>query len=268
MRILITGGNGYIARSLFNALKDGHEVTTISRKDFDLTSFKDLNKFLIGKHFNVVLHTAVSGGSRLKIDTDQDMDNNLKMYYNLLEHREHYGKLIHFGSGAEDYAPETPYGISKRIIARSIFEQDSFYNIKIFGVFDENELNTRFIKANLNRYINKQPMMIDAHKKMTFFYMKDLITLVKHHIDTRDTALTTQSHCSYTNDYTLREITDMINELDDYRVPVYMTEEFAEDYTSKYNAGYGLPYVGFKKGLQEVYNKLKQTNENKFHTSF
>jgi hypothetical protein len=88
--------------------------------------------------------------------------------------------------------------------------------------------------------------------------MKDLITLVKHYIDTRPTALTTESHCSYCNDFTLREITNIINELDDYRVPVYMTEEVAEDYVCKYNAGYGLPYVGFKKGLQETYNKLKQ----------
>jgi len=261
MRILITGGNGYIAQSLFNALKDEHEVTVVRRQDFDLTSYQAMNSFFIGKHFNVVIHTAVSGGSRLRKDTAKDTDINLTMYYNLLQHKEHYGKLIHFGSGAEDYAPESPYGISKRIIAQSILEQYAFYNIKVFGVFDENELDTRFIKANLKRYINKQPMMIDAHKKMTFFYMKDLITLVKYHIDTRDTALITENSCAYCIDYTLREIADMINELDDYKVPIYMTEGFAEDYVSKFNAGYGLPYVGFKKGLQEVYNKLKQTND-------
>lgn len=258
IKILITGGNGYIAKSLYTAFKDNYEITSISRTDFNLTSFKALNKFFQGKYFDVVIHTAVSGGSRLRKDTNTDMDNNLTMYYNLLQHREYYNKFIHFGSGAEDYTPETPYGLSKRIIARSILEQDSFYNIKVFGVFDENELDTRFIKANLKRYINKQPMMIDAHKKMTFFYMKDLITLIKHHTDTRSTALITQSHCSYINEYTLKEITDMINQLDDHKVPVYMTEEFAEDYTSKYNAGYGLPYLGFKKGLQEVYNKLKK----------
>jgi nucleoside-diphosphate-sugar epimerase len=258
MNILITGGNGYIAKSLHTALKDTYNTTSISRVDFDLTSFSDLHKFFKGKYFDAIIHTAVSGGSRLRVDTNHDMDNNLSMYYNLLQHREHYGKLIHFGSGAEEYAPETPYGISKRIIARSILEQDSFYNIKVFGVFDENELDTRFIKANLKRYINNQPMMIDVHKKMTFFYMKDLITLVKHHIDTRNTALITESYCAYGSDYSLREIANMINELDDYKVPVYVTEDVAEDYRSKFNAGYGLPYVGFKKGLYEVYNKLKQ----------
>lgn len=257
VKILITGGSGYIARSLVNTFKNEYEVTSISRKDFNMTSFKAMNKFFEGKYFDVVIHTAVSGGSRLKKETGSDIDNNLTMYYNLLQHREYYGKFIHFGSGAEEHAPETPYGISKRVIAKSILEQHRFYNIKVFGVFDENELDTRFIKANLKRYINKEPMMINAHKKMTFFYMKDLITLVKHYIDTSPTALRTESYCAYCNDYTLREITEMINELSDYKVLIYMTEDFAKDYTSNYNAGYGLPYIGFKKGLQEVYNKLK-----------
>ena len=260
MRILITGGNGYIAKSLYQAFSSIYEVSSITRKDTDLTSAKSLHKFFKEKYFDVVLHTAVSGGSRLRKDTQQDMDNNLQMYYNLLQHREHYGKLIHFGSGAEKYTPETPYGISKRVIAKSILEQDNFYNIKVFGVFDENELDTRFIKANLKKYIAKQPMMISAHKKMTFFYMKDLITLVKHYIDSRTTALTTESYCSYLTQHSLKEIADMINKLDDYKVPIYMTEEVAEDYTSNFNAGYGLPYIGFKKGLQEVYNKLRQVN--------
>ena len=257
MRILITGGNGYIAKSLFNAFKDDYEVVLVTRRDFDMTSFSAMSKFFEGKYYDVVIHTAVSGGSRLKKETSRDMDNNLTMYYNLLQHRDHYDKFIHFGSGAEDHAPETPYGISKRVIARSILEQDSFYNIKVFGVFDENELDTRFIKANLTRYINKEPMIIDVHKKMTFFYMKDLITLVKHHIDSRPIVLRTESYCSYGKNYTLRQITDMINELSEYKVLTHMTEEFAENYTSDCTTGYVLPYIGFKKGLQEVYNKLK-----------
>ena len=37
MNILITGGNGYIAKSLANKLDN---VTSITRKDFDLTDRK------------------------------------------------------------------------------------------------------------------------------------------------------------------------------------------------------------------------------------
>jgi nucleoside-diphosphate-sugar epimerase len=255
IKILITGGNGYVAKSLYNAFKDVYDVTSISRKDFDLTAFQSMNKFFQDKYYDVVIHCAVSGGSRLKPDTTADMDINLAMYYNLLQHKPHYGKLIHLGSGAEYYNPESPYGLSKRIIAKSILSQDRFYNIRIFGVFDENELDTRFIKANIKRYINKEPMLIQ-NKKMTFFYMKDLIILIKYYIQTADSKLLKEANCSYINSVSLHDIANMINELSDYKVPIYMDTATVTDYESKLNAPYGLPIIGLANGIQETYTKL------------
>lgn len=256
MKILITGGNGYVAKSFYNAFKDLYNVTCITRHDFDLTSFEAMNRFFQGKYFDVILHCAVQGGSRLKVDSYKDMDANLAMYYNLLQHKIHYNKFIHFGSGAEIYNPESPYGLSKRIIAKSIWELYNFFNIRIFGVFDENELSTRFIKANMLRYIKKEPMMIQD-KKMSFFYMQDLITLVKHHIEAPSSKLIKESNCAYTTKYSLLEIANMINELDDHKVPIYMDINPKDDYISNYNAPYGLNYIGLKQGIIKTYNKLK-----------
>ena len=45
MKILITGTNGYIGKSLYNALKDKYEVTTITRQDFDLTAIQPMIEF-------------------------------------------------------------------------------------------------------------------------------------------------------------------------------------------------------------------------------
>lgn len=160
MKILITGRNGYIGKSLYNALKDEHDVTGLTRNDFDLTAFQSMNTFFQDKYFDVVIHCAVVGGSRLRQDTHKDMDINLSMYYNLIQHKPHYSKLIHFGSGAEIHNPESPYGLSKKIISKSISEIEDFYNIRIFGVFDENELETRFIKTCIRKYINKEPMLV------------------------------------------------------------------------------------------------------------
>ncbi len=255
MNILITGGNGYIAKSLYTALEDQYAITNITRHDFDLTEFEAMNKFFQGKYFDVVIHCAVQGGSRLRVDSYKDMDINLVMYYNLLQHKPHYNKLIHFGSGAEIHNPESPYGLSKRVIAKSILETDNFYNIRVFGVFDENELNTRFIKANMLRYLKKDPMMIQD-KKMSLFYMKDLITLVKHHIDTEPAKLIKESNCAYVTEYSLLEIANMINELSHYKVPIYMDTQPSADYTSDFNAPYALNYIGLKQGIKTVYDNL------------
>lgn len=256
MKILITGGNGYIGKSLFNAFKDIYDITIITREDLDLTSFQSMNKFFHGKYFDVVLHTAVVGGSRLKLDSYKDMDVNLIMYYNLLQHNLHYNKLIHFGSGAELHNTESPYGLSKRIIAKSILNTPNFYNIRIYSVFDENELDTRFIKANIQRYINKEPMLIE-NKKMTFFHMADLITLVNHYIKHDNCELISEANCSYMNSVSLLDIANMINELGDYTVPIYMNTAIVSDYECEFNAPYNLPYIGLAKGINLTYNKLK-----------
>lgn len=39
MKILITGGSGYIAKGLYAGLKSLHNVTCITRSDFDLTNY-------------------------------------------------------------------------------------------------------------------------------------------------------------------------------------------------------------------------------------
>jgi len=257
MKILITGGNGYVAKSLYNNFKDRYDITCISRQDFDLSDSFETIKYFSNKYFDIIIHCAVSGGSRLKSDTWNDMDNNLRMYYNLLNCKDKFGKLIHFGSGAEINAPETPYGISKRIIANSISEIDNFYNIRIFAVFDENEWDTRFIKTCIKKYINKEPMLIQD-KKMSFFYMKDLITLVDYHIQTSPNSLLKESNCAYIDSTSLLDIANIINELDDYKVPIYVDTQISKDYESNYNVPYGLKYIGLKQGIIETYNKLKK----------
>ena len=256
MKILITGGNGYIAKSLHNALKNDYQVHTISRDTCNLIDSFEVQKFFATREFDVVIHCAVEGGSRLVPDSSTVLDNNLKMYYNLLANKHKFKKLIHLGSGAEDYARDTPYGLSKYVIKKSIEQQDNFYNIQIFGLFDENELDTRFIKSNIKRYISKEPISINVHKKMSFFYMKDLVKVIKHTIDTPPARLLKQVHCSYVVDYTLREIADMINELGDYKVPVHMTEEFGEDYVAPSRIQYSIKLLGLRQGITNAYKKL------------
>jgi nucleoside-diphosphate-sugar epimerase len=257
MRILITGANGYIGKTLHNALRDTHYVTAITRDNFDLTDVIAMSNFFKSKHhFDVVLHCAVVGGSRLAEDKWSVLDKNLTMYYNLLQFHRHYTKLIHFGSGAETYMPKEPYGYSKKVIAKSILNQDNFYNIKIFGVFDENELDTRFIKANIKRYINKEAIQIHEVKFMDFFYMQDLIKVVKYYINEQEPPK--EFDCVYSeNSYTLFGLACLINKLDDYEVEVVYGDRVGDDYLSKYRTTLPIEFIGLEEGIKQVYNKLK-----------
>lgn len=254
MKILITGKSGYVAKSLYNALKDKYEITMVGRSDFDLTSSIETRIFLSDKHFDVVIHTAVSGGSRLRKDTSKDMDLNLRMYYNLLENRLAYDKLIHFGSGAELYMPNEPYGFSKQVIARSIEGTDGFYNLRIYAVFDENELDTRFIKSCVQRYIDKEDIQIHQYKQMDFFYMQDLIMVVDHYINNNNLPKTYD--CVYKDKKTLLDIAMMVNSLSNYKVAIVSKNDPGTNYIGEYNS-IGLNYIGLEDGIRYVYNKLK-----------
>jgi nucleoside-diphosphate-sugar epimerase len=253
MKILITGGNGYIGKSLYSYLYSKYDVTIVGRQDFDLTNWKKTNKWFKGKQFDVVIHTAVVGGHRGKQEDSSILDQNLKMYYNLLDVNHRYTKFISFGSGAESYL-NTPYGLSKFIINQSIKDKPNFYNIRIFGVFDENELDTRFIKANIKRYINKEALQIFEDKMMDFIYMKDLITIVEHYLNNDD--LPKEIDCMYlgTKSY-LSDIARIINKLDDYKVPI-LTGKNTSSYVGYYHP-LSLDFIGLEQGIKETYNKLK-----------
>jgi len=254
MRILITGGNGYIARSLYSFLSQTHSVTKVSRADFDLSSSKETTKWFVGKEFDVVINTAIIGGSRLYSDDSSVLEKNLLMHYNLHSCKSAFSRLIGFGSGAEMYHGDTPYANSKREIAQSIQNTENFYNLRIFNVFDENELPTRFIKANITRYIKREPMIIYTNKVMDFIYMQDLISTVKYYMTNSN--LAKDINCCYEEKYTLKTIANMINSLDSHKVPI-VTEN--ENQLQMYCGESGLPpinIIGLRQGIQNTFRAL------------
>jgi GDP-L-fucose synthase len=251
--VLVTGGNGYIAKSLRTALNRKYDIVAVTLNDFDMTDGDAMRKWFRGKSFAAVVHTATVGGSRLQNETSSVIEQNLLMHYNLLSCRDHFSRLIGFGSGAEIFAPETPYGLSKRVIANSIKETPNWYNIRIFGVFDENELPTRFIKANINRYLQHQPMKIHKDKIMDFFYMKDLVSVVDKYLV--DTDPPKEIDCSYSEKHSLTNIASQINQLATHKVPVDIQEDGISFYCGQ-ELKLDVPLVGFSQGLKNTFDAI------------
>lgn len=232
-KILITGGNGYVANSCIKYFNSIHQVDVVTRKDFDLTNTKDVINFFDGKHYDVVLHTAITGGSRLQTDSNQIVYSNLLMFENLLNCQKSFDKLISFGSGAEIWAPETPYGLSKKIINRIIQHTPNVYNIRIYGVFDENELPTRFIKSCIQKCKNNEYIDIFQNKFFDFFYMQDLLNIVDCYIKNKISYKLFE--CSYIKKYTLYDIAK-------YICNIYNKDW--ENFVHVKDTALGVPYIG------------------------
>ena len=182
-------------------------------------------------------------------------EKNIKMYYNILEHKNKYDKFITFGSGAEHYLEYTPYGLSKKVIYKSTLDQFNFYSIRIYSLFGEGELETRFIKSALTNYVNKKPIQIHRNKFMDFFYMEDFIKLIKHCIIDGD--LPKEINCCYDYSPTLYDVAQIINNLNTYNVNINIKNwEMAPPFNGEFK-DLGLKFIGLEQGIKNVYNKLK-----------
>jgi len=262
MNVLITGGNGYIAQSIKNNLIIKHNISNVTRNEFDLSDSSSTKEFFENKFFDIVIHTAVIGGSRLKKDNKDTVYQNLKMIYNLYDNKNSFKKLISFGSGAEIFQNNTPYGISKNAINEMINNVHNWYNLRIFGVFDHNELSTRFIKSNIIRYIKKEPIIIHSNKIMDFYYMNDLVTLVDHYIQNDGPK---NINCSYEQKYTLKSIAEKINSLSEYKVPIIIENNNDLQFYCGNSHDINIEEIGLDLGIINTYNQLKDLNYDKIN---
>jgi len=255
VKVLITGGNGYIAKSIANNLWEKYHIISPGREELDLLDSKSVDAFFEGKYFDVVIHTAILGGSRLKEEDETVSFYNLIMFYNLIRKKEQFSKLLSFGSGAEFKTEYTPYGFSKKIINKLIHKHDNFYNLRIYAVFDEKEKDTRFIKSNIQRYLNNDPIAIHQDKLMDFIYMPDLISIVEHYIVGTD--LLKEVDCIYDDTVSLSKIAQQINNLSISKVPINIEDPLpGQNYIGTFNE-LPIAFIGLEQGIKNVYNKLK-----------
>lgn len=261
MNILITGANGYVGSNLYRYLNNKYQITTITRQDFDLINREQTKNWFNGKFFDVIIHTAIKGGSRLKEDDCSILDDNINMYYNLLSCKQHYNKFINIGSGAEIYNPNSFYGLSKKIINTSALQKNNFYTLRIYGLFNEYELSSRFIKNSINNYINKNKITIHKNKMMDFIYFQDFLQIIIRYIE--DAELPKDIDCVYAKKYSLLDIANLINKLDSYRVDIDMADSVLDyDYIGKATpSNICSNFIGLEQGIINSYRKIKNEKD-------
>lgn len=277
MRILITGANGFIGRNLSKLLDTHNIIETVSRKELDLLNSESVKEFFNGKHYNLVIHTAVEGGRRTSPDGEEMVYRNLLMIYNLLENQDSFDRMITFGSGAEldrryninletdtnRRYPVDYYGMSKSIINKLCQVEPKLYNFRIFNCFASDESPDRMIRGNIEKYIRKEPMTLFSNRLMDFFYIEDLVLLIEYFLKTPPFPYKV-INCSYEDHIHLKDVLEIINSLGDYKVPIIQK---TDDSVNKINvtptdyigisANLQLDFLGLKNGIQKTYEKLK-----------
>ena len=165
IKILITGGNGNIAKMIKNNLSNYYEIINLSRNDLNVLNLKDIENYLNNNYFDILVHTAILGGRRLKEENGDVTHINLLMLENLLKFSHKFKMIINFDSAAiydrstdilnrkENELitiPNDYYGFSKYVIYQRSLQFNNFYNFRIFNIYHVNEEPERFIKSCFN----------------------------------------------------------------------------------------------------------------------
>jgi len=203
-KILITGGAGFIARNLSEQLNNEYAISSIDVRGLNLLDFSKVFNYIKKNQFDVVIHTATYDALvRFSTkDPEKILENNLKMFFNIVRCKDYFDKMIYFGSGAEfcrenwisgmkedyfdKYVPTDQYGFSKYIMTKYAQLNNNIYNLRLFSVFGKySDWRTRFIPNICCCAVMNSPIRIEQNKFYDFLSVDDLVKIVKWFIDNK-----------------------------------------------------------------------------------
>jgi len=227
MKILITGGNGNIAQMIRRNLSSKYDLINLSHKDLDILDFKQVETYLKNNKFDILVHTAITGGRRTKDENGEITHKNLLMFENLIKFVNNFKMIINFDSGAiydrssdtlnrkenELYTvPIDYYGFSKYMIYNRTLTYNNCFNFRIFNIFHINEEPDRFIKSCFIAKKNNSNIKIFEDKYFDFMYEDDFIKIIDYYfsnVDNQNKLHKTINIC-YTKKYKLSDIAFLI----------------------------------------------------------
>jgi GDP-L-fucose synthase len=196
MKILITGGNGNIAKMIKRNLSSSYEITNLSRNDLNVLNLKEIEEYLSKNSYDILVHTAILGGRRTKEENGDVTHNNLLMLENLLKFADKFQMIINFDSSAiydrstdilnrkEDdlfTVPTDFYGFSKYVIYQRSLQYSNVFNFRIFNIFHTQEETDRFIKSCFLAKKNNTNVTIFEDKYFDFVYEDDFIKIIDYY---------------------------------------------------------------------------------------
>jgi nucleoside-diphosphate-sugar epimerase len=192
MKIFVTGSAGFIGGKLVEHFKSkGHEVLHPIRSELNLADCNQVNKFFDDNEIDVVVHCAVAGRTNMNGQDLAISGENVIMIRNIYENRHKFSRLVNVASGyefdhinknietvheheVEFVLPEASYGMGKNLVSRLVRGTDNWVNLRLFGMFHEDESDIRIFKKLKS---GTGPFTIDADRKFDFVYLEDVLPM-------------------------------------------------------------------------------------------
>lgn len=256
MKILLTGGSGFIGRNILESyLADEHTFYAPRHNELDLLDENAVRGFFSTHDIDIVIHGAVRPGHRNAADRSGQLFHNTRMFFNIARNADRFNKLIFIGSGLvydlrhyvpkmkEEYfdanVPADEGGFSKYITAKYIEKTDNIVELRIFGVFGRYEdYAIRFISNAICKTLYDLPITIRQNRRFDYIYIEDLMPILDyfiHHNTTCKSYNVTPDHA-----VELKQLAETVRAVSGKDVPIIIAQD-----------GMGIEYSGDNRRLRE-----------------
>lgn len=188
MKILLTGGSGFIGRNILPILAVEHQITAPTRSELDLSDSSSVGHYLSTCKADILVNCAVADPAKPNDRGKNVYQDTTDIFKRLSAHA--FSRIINIGSGAEydksrniveatednigDIIPSDDYGRAKFDINSLIRKSDNAINVRIFGCYGPGEPERRFIRHAISCCLSCEPITIRRDCRFSYVYVNDL----------------------------------------------------------------------------------------------
>ena len=251
-KVLLLGSKGFIGKNLseyFENNRDDLVVDKPSIEELNLLDEKSVFNFLSENRYDIVINAAIFSPNRTECSSTNinELEADLRMFFNLERCSNLFGKMFYFGSGAEfdktmpivfareddviNGIPKNYYGIAKYTIGKIIEKSENIYNLRVFGLFGKYEnWKSTFISNNCCKAIKNLPLSIRQNVYFDYMYINDFCKIIDWFIDNKP-RYHSYNICTGKR-IDLISIANIINKVSGKNLPIYVCKDgFANEYT-------------------------------------
>lgn len=266
-KILLTGGNGFIGKNIQESfLAEKYEITAPRSFELNLIDTDCVDEYFKDKTFDVVLHAGCKPGHRNAKDPTNLFYSNLRMFENLERHKDKFGKLINFGSGAiydvsknNSNVKETDifknmgkddHSFCKYVEHKLIENLDNFIDLNIFGIFGKYEdWEIRFISNAICKAMYGLDITLRQNRRFSYLFVEDLMPILEYFIENE--AKYNSYNIVPNEPVELVQIAELVKQVSGNEISINVANE-----------GYGLDYYGDNSRLKEEIGEIVFTPIN------